>query len=198
MVYFWPLPSSLSLFPMSEQTNGLWSQKSSQLLYLGFQSLILTKGGQVAESPKHYSLKKDSYLLLYYVFIWKGLRWCSVPLDLLSSLLSCSSCGSVPMTLMREDSSGHESLWRWKGAGQECPPENQPPRAITMKRETSVCDVGHPGLSATFPSKELSSGQRSCLTLKWTTHGIFWTMDSCTSLSRVSEVTSKWRCELIG
>lgn len=146
-----------------------WSQKSSQPLYLAFQSLFLTKGLWVAKFPKYYSLKKQipiCYCIMYLfekgytdaLFPWTCFQaWFSVAPAVLSLWLSRGRTAVGVRVPEGKTEHGKSVLLktnlpeqlRWKSSG----------------RGARVCDVGHPGPPATFPSKELSSRQSSVLTL---------------------------------
>lgn len=170
MIYFWPLLTSLTLSPASEQMDDLWSQNSAWLLYLAFPSLFLTEGHQVSKSPKHHSLKKQipicsiCYCIVY--LFEKGSTGALFTWTCFQARFSVTSAVPSPWLSRR----------RTAVAVRVCEGKREDDKSVFLKtslpeqwksfsRGAQVSDVGHPGLSATFPSKELRSGQCSFLTL---------------------------------
>lgn len=129
-------------------------------------TLFLTKGKQVANSPGVALWRSRS---LFVIVLYTYLRKITVTLFPRSCFQAWLSVASVVMPT-RED--GRTAVGaRACAGGSECGRAscwNQPPRSITMKEQLGGamglwCRT--PGLSVTLPSKELSSGQCSFLTL---------------------------------
>lgn len=147
----------------------LWSQKFSQLLYLAFQSLFLTKGHRVTKSPKHYSLKKQIPICHCIMYSFeKGYTDALFPWTCFQAWFSVASAVLSPWLSRGRTAVGVRVCGGKREHGKSVLLETNLPEQLRWKsisRGSRACDVGHPGLSATFPSKELSSGQCFFLTL---------------------------------